>query len=91
MTAAGAWMAKNAWKYGFVESYPWNKEQQVCYGYEPWHYRYVGRETAAAIHESGESSRLWLWEHQPDQLVRLGPTPTPTPVWTFGPNSAVLP
>ena len=25
-TAAGAWLARNAWKYGFVMSYPWNKD-----------------------------------------------------------------
>jgi len=76
-TAAGAWLAKNAWKYGFVESYPWNKASQVCYGYEPWHYRYVGKAEAAAIHASGETSRLWLWQHQPDQSWRTAPAATP--------------
>lgn len=67
-TAAGAWLAKNAWKYGFIMSYPWNKTAQVCYGYEPWHYRYVGRAEAAAIHASGQTLRVWMWQHQPDQL-----------------------
>ncbi len=81
-TAAGAWLARNAWKYGFVMSYPWNKEAQVCYGYEPWHYRYVGRDEAAAIHASGQTLRVWLWQHQPDQLWKTGaarPTPAPEP------------
>jgi hypothetical protein len=32
----------------------------VAYAYEPWHYRYFGRERAAAIHESGLTSREWL-------------------------------
>ena len=81
-TAAGAWLAKNAWKYGFVMSYPWAKEAQVCYGYEPWHYRYVGRDEAAAIHASGQTLRVWLWQHQPDQLWKTGaagPTAAPEP------------
>lgn len=59
---AGAWMMKNAWKYGFVLSYPKGKISQVCYGYEPWHYRYFGRATAAAIHGSGQAPRVWLWQ-----------------------------
>jgi D-alanyl-D-alanine carboxypeptidase len=77
-TAAGAWLAKNAWKYGFVMSYPWNKVSQVCYAYEPWHYRYVGRAAAAAIHASRQTPRVWLWQHQPDQLWPTGATPNPT-------------
>jgi D-alanyl-D-alanine carboxypeptidase len=82
-TTAGAWLAKNAWKYGFIMSYPWSKTAQVCYGYEPWHYRYVGRAEAAAIHASGQTLRVWLWQHQPDQLWKSGASastlPAPTP------------
>jgi zinc D-Ala-D-Ala carboxypeptidase len=63
-TAAGAWMMKNAWKYGFILSYPSGKANQVCYGYEPWHYRYFGRATAAAIHASGQTTRVWLWQQE---------------------------
>ena len=88
MTVGGQWLAKYGWQYGFVMSYPLGKADQVCYGYEPWHYRYVGRDVAAAIHASGETTRLWFWEHQPDQTPLLPPTPAPTPIWTFGPNSA---
>ena len=40
---AGAWLKSNAWKYGFVMSYPKGKTTLTCYAYEPWHYRYVGR------------------------------------------------
>jgi D-alanyl-D-alanine carboxypeptidase len=70
-TAAGAWMMKNAWRYGFVLSYPKGKQSQVCYAYEPWHYRYFGRATAAAMHASGETTRVWLWqqEHTPPGLL----------------------
>ena len=40
---AGAWLRANAWKYGFVMSYPKGKTSVTCYAYEPWHFRYVGR------------------------------------------------
>ena len=64
-TSAGAWMKANAWKYGFVNSYPKGLSPSVtCYQYEPWHYRYVGRTEAAAIHASGLTPRAWLWAHQ---------------------------
>jgi D-alanyl-D-alanine carboxypeptidase len=63
-TTAGAWMMKNAWKYGFVLSYPRDKSSQVCYGYEPWHYRYFGRAIASAIHASGQTTRVWLWQQE---------------------------
>jgi zinc D-Ala-D-Ala carboxypeptidase len=62
-TAPGAWMAENAWHYGFVLSYPKGGTPETCYGYEPWHYRYVGRDVARAVHESGETLRRYLWEH----------------------------
>ena len=62
-TRAGAWMARNAWKYGFIMSYPRGKQATVCYGYEPWHYRYVGRDMAAKVHASGLTLREYLWKH----------------------------
>jgi len=57
---AGAWMKSNAWRYGFVMSYPKSKSSQVCYGYEPWHYRYFGRPIARAIHDIRLTPRSWL-------------------------------
>jgi D-alanyl-D-alanine carboxypeptidase len=63
-TPSGAWMAANAWRFGFVMSYPRGGFAQTCYNYEPWHYRYVGRELAAAIHADGRAPRLVLWELQ---------------------------
>jgi zinc D-Ala-D-Ala carboxypeptidase len=58
---AGKWIAKNGWKFGFVMSYPPNKRAVTCYMYEAWHWRYVGRDTAAAIRASGLTLREWLW------------------------------
>jgi zinc D-Ala-D-Ala carboxypeptidase len=64
-TTAGRWLAAHAWQYGFVMSYPVGKTKKTCYGFEPWHYRYVGRDEAAQIHSSGLTVREWLWQRQP--------------------------
>jgi D-alanyl-D-alanine carboxypeptidase len=61
-TDAGGWLQDHAWEYGFVMSYPRGTAAETCYSYEPWHYRYVGREVATAIHVSGETPRRYLWE-----------------------------
>lgn len=63
-TPAGAWVAENAHHYGFIMSYPRNKREITCYIYEPWHYRYIGVETAQAVIESGLTLREWLWQQQ---------------------------
>jgi D-alanyl-D-alanine carboxypeptidase len=60
-TPTGMWMLENAWRYGFVQSYPKGESDVTCYGNEPWHYRYFGREVATAIHESGLTVREYLW------------------------------
>jgi zinc D-Ala-D-Ala carboxypeptidase len=60
-TKAGAWLTANAWKYGWVMSYPKGAESLTGYGYEPWHYRYFGRTLAAQQRASGAVPRYWLW------------------------------
>jgi len=62
-TPAGSWMKSNAWKYGFVMSYPNGVRGVTCYRYEPWHYRYVGRDLAARVHASGLTLRGYLYSH----------------------------
>ena len=52
-TAEQKWLMEHCWEYGFILRYPADKTEITGIGYEPWHYRYVGRETAAAIRESG--------------------------------------
>jgi D-alanyl-D-alanine carboxypeptidase len=61
-TAAGRWLAENAYRFGFVQSYPKAKSNVTCYGYEPWHFRYVGRERAERMHASGLTLREFLWQ-----------------------------
>lgn len=51
-TKAYQWMQKNAYKYGFILSYPKNN---AYYVYEPWHWRFVGVKLAARIHEDGKN------------------------------------
>ena len=63
-TPAGAWMAEHAPRFGFVMSYPRGEEETVCYAYESWHYRYVGRDVARTVRESGLTLREWLWQQQ---------------------------
>lgn len=45
------WMKDHAHLYGFILRYPSGKEYITGYGYEPWHYRYVGVEVATYIYE----------------------------------------
>ncbi len=45
-TASFIWLQDNAYKYGFILSYPKNNSY---YQYEPWHYRYVGVELATYL------------------------------------------
>lgn len=45
------WVSKNAHKYGFILRYPKGKEYITGFKYEPWHYRYVGKEIAKEIFE----------------------------------------
>lgn len=43
------WLMENCYKYGFILRYPSNKSDITGIGYEPWHYRYVGKEAAEKI------------------------------------------
>lgn len=52
-TASGQWLATNAHNYGFIMRYPQGKNAVTGYSYEPWHYRYVGVDSATAIYTAG--------------------------------------
>lgn len=47
------WLMENAHKYGFIERYQEKHKQCTGVIYEPWHFRYVGKELAPLIKESG--------------------------------------
>ena len=96
-----AWMAENAWKYGWLMSYPLGDNgelfnQRTCFHYEPWHYRYLGREIARKVHRSGLTIREYLWKHytivDPVTGEALAtPTPTPSPSSTPTPEPSPSP
>ena len=52
-TAAGTWLATHSHEFGFIISYPADKEHVTGYKWEPWHLRYVGVDTAAAMRAGG--------------------------------------
>jgi len=47
------WLLNNSYKYGFILRYPKDKEYLTGYAYESWHYRYVGRDLAKKVYDSG--------------------------------------
>jgi D-alanyl-D-alanine carboxypeptidase len=52
-TKEGKWLQKHAADFGFILRYPKGKEKITGYAYEPWHFRYVGREIAKEITKKG--------------------------------------
>ena len=51
-TTSYAWLANNAYLYGFNLSYP---KGNIHFIFEPWHWRYVGVELAKKLHDEGKS------------------------------------
>ncbi len=47
------WMAENCAAFGFILRYPEDKQELTGVMYEPWHFRYVGKEAAGYITENG--------------------------------------
>ena len=48
-TSAGKWLKEHSKEYGFILRYPKGKEYITGIDYEPWHFRYVGKEAATII------------------------------------------
>jgi zinc D-Ala-D-Ala carboxypeptidase len=59
----GRWLAVNSPRFGFVISYPADKEAITGYIYEPWHIRYVGFPWAQQITASGLTITEFLAQH----------------------------
>lgn len=53
LTAEQAWLHAHAHEYGFILRYPDGCTKHTGITYEPWHYRYVGRDAAAEIYAQG--------------------------------------
>jgi len=52
-TKAGQWLSEHSCEYGFILRYPKGKEDITGIEFEPWHFRYVGREAAEIINKEG--------------------------------------
>ncbi len=65
-TEAGKWLAANSAEYGFILRYPKGKESITGIEYEPWHFRYVGKEAATKITEE----KICLEEFWDEYLYR---------------------
>lgn len=59
-TAEGKWVAEHCHEYGFIIRYPKGAEDITGYIYEPWHIRYLGKETAEKVHNSGLTLEEYL-------------------------------
>ena len=62
-TKASKWLSQNAYKYGFVISYPKGYENITGYKHESWHYRYIGVENAQNMINLGKILELYLRDH----------------------------
>lgn len=47
------WLVNNSYKYGFVLRYPKGCDDITGYQFEPWHYRYIGKDAAYDYYNSG--------------------------------------
>lgn len=54
------WLMEHCWEYGFILRYPPEKSDITGIIYEPWHYRYVGKDTAKEITEQGITLEEYL-------------------------------
>lgn len=63
-TKAGQWISANAYLYGFIIRYPEDKTDITGYAFEPWHVRYVGKQYAKEIIESGEAMETYVSAHR---------------------------
>lgn len=59
-TKESKWLAENCYKYGFILRYPTDKSDITGVVYEPWHYRYVGKDAAKEITQKGITLEEYL-------------------------------
>ena len=73
-TPHAAWVAENAYRFGFIVRYQDGQTAITGYEYEPYHLRYVGIELAAEMHETGVKTleEFFGLPPAPDYGVLLG-------------------
>ncbi|KYC97542.1 M15 family metallopeptidase [Heyndrickxia sporothermodurans] len=60
----GKWLAEHAHEFGFILRYPKGKEDITKYQFEPWHFRYVGKEIATEIYKKGITLEEYIDQKQ---------------------------
>lgn len=65
------WVEENAYKYGFILRFPENASDRTGATNEPWHFRYVGKETAKEIHDKGWILEDYIEHHGFSYNLRL--------------------
>ena len=63
-TAAFEWLKVNAHKYGFILRYPKGQESVTGYDYEPWHFRFVGRQAASEMYYMNMTLEEYLSDYR---------------------------
>ena len=76
-TEGGIWARENCWRFGFILRYGEEWEDITGYKYEPWHFRYVGKELAKEIHDAGVPFETWLTDYRVRVLKDLLKEETP--------------
>lgn len=69
MTSEGQWLTENAHEYGFVLSYTRETFELTGMYYEPWHFRYVGKEMATMLKQEGVSLISYLLSSEPPPCI----------------------
>ncbi|MCB9810598.1 MAG: D-alanyl-D-alanine carboxypeptidase family protein [Candidatus Nomurabacteria bacterium] len=67
-TEAYKWLVDNAYRYGFILSYPENNE---FYIYEPWHWRFVGTDLAGDLHRKNAQFYEWDQRKIDEYLIKI--------------------
>ena len=67
-TEAYEWLLKNAYRYGFVLSYP---EGNDFYIFEPWHWRFVGEDLARDLNRKDAEFYEWDQRKIDEYLVKI--------------------
>ena len=57
------YLINNAHKYGFILRYPKGKENITGYSYEPWHFRFVGKEIATFIYNNNLTLEEYIYQY----------------------------
>ena len=70
-TEGGIWCRENCWRFGFILRYGEEWEDVTGYKYEPWHFRYVGKEFAKEIHDANIPYETWLAGYRVKVLKEL--------------------